>query len=193
MKRISRFCLAAAACTLLAACTSGTYQSDRKPYAGFRWEHISGAGLDFWAQTSDRLRIVTDSSLPGAVLVNGAGLRLDTILRVFQPNGALPDSLIALLRRQPGWDESQTAVLKEITSPWKGRRRYVIVPAGAYGDSIDALMLTTPVSSTCSGWGIGNSGMRYFETFAESPGRILFVNIGQEQPLFDEASIKLQR
>lgn len=193
MKRISRFCLAAAACTLLAACTSGTYQSDRKPYDGFRWEHISGAGLDFWAQTSDRLRIVTDSSLPGAVLVNGAGLRLDTLLRVFQSNGALPDSLIVLLRRQPGWDESQTAGLKEITSPWKGRRRYVIVPAGAYGDSIDAQMMMTPVPSTCSGWGIGNSGMRYFETFAESPGRILFVNIGQEQPIFDEASIKLQR
>lgn len=181
------------ACALLAACTSGTYQSDRKPYDGFRWEHISGAGLDLWAQSSDRLRIVTDNTLPGAVLVNGAGLRLDTILRVFQPNGALPDSLIALLRRQPGWDESQTAVLKEITSPWKGRRRYVIVPAGAYGDSIDAQMMMTPVPSTCSGWGIGNSGMRYFETFAKSPGRILFVNIGQEQPLFDEASIKLQR
>lgn len=129
MKRISRFCLAAAACTLLAACTSGTYQSDRKPYDGFRWGHISGAGLDLWAQTSDRLRIVTDSSLP----------------------------------------------------------------AGAYGDSIDAQMMMTPVPSTCSGWGIGNSGMRYFETFAKSPGRILFVNIGQEQPLFDEASIKLQR
>ncbi len=193
MKRSERLFLFITACALLAACTSGTYQSDRKPYDGFRWEHISGAGLDLWAQSSDRLRIVTDNTLPGAVLVNGAGLRLDTILRVFQPNGALPDSLIALLRRQPGWDESQTAVLKEITSPWKGRRRYVIVPAGAYGDSIDAQMMMTPVPSTCSGWGIGNSGMRYFETFAKSPGRILFVNIGQEQPLFDEASIKLQR
>ena len=164
MKRFVRLFLLITACSFLAACTHGIYHPDRKPYDGFRWEHISGAGL-----------------------------RLDTILRVFQPNGALPDSLIALLRRQPGWDESQTAVLKEITSPWKGRSRYVIVSAGAYGDSIDALMLTTPVSSTCSGWGIGNSGMRYFETFAESPGRILFVNIGQEQPLFDEASIKLQR
>lgn len=193
MKRFVRLFLLITACSLLAACTHGIYHPDRKPYDGFRWEHISGAGLDFWAQSSDRLRIVTDSTLPGAVLVNGAGLRLDTILRVFQPNGALPDSLIALLRRQPGWDEGQTAGLKEITSPWKGRRRYVIVPAGAYGDSIDALMLTTPVPSTCSGWGIGNSGVRYFETFAESPGRILFVNIGQERPLFDEASIKLQR
>ena len=193
MKRSVRLFLFITACALLAACTSGTYQPVRKPYDGFRWEHISGAGLDFWAQASDHLRIVTDSSLPGAVLVNGAGLRLDTLLRVFQSNGASSDSLIALLRRQPGWDESQTAGLKEITSPWKGRRRYVIVPAGAYGDSIDAQMMMTPVPSTCSGWGIGNSGMRYFETFAKSPGRILFVNIGQEQPLFDEASIKLQR
>ncbi len=129
MKRFVRLFLLITACSLLAACTHGIYHPDRKPYDGFRWEHISGAGLDLWAQSSDRLRIVTDSSLP----------------------------------------------------------------AGAYGDSIDAQMMMTPVPSTCSGWGIGNSGMRYFETFAKSPGRILFVNIGQEQPLFDEASIKLQR
>lgn len=132
MKRFVRLFLLITACSFLAACTHGIYHPDRKPYDGFRWEHISGAGLDLWAQSSDRLRIVTDSTLPGAVLVNGAGLRLDTILRVFQPNGALPDSLIALLRRQPGWDESQTAVLKEITSPWKGRRRYVIARRGIW-------------------------------------------------------------
>lgn len=51
------------------ACTRGTYQPDRKPYDGFRWEHIAGAGLDFWAQTNGRLRVVTDSTLPGAVIV----------------------------------------------------------------------------------------------------------------------------
>lgn len=135
---------------------------------------------------------MTDSTLPGAVLVNGAGLKLDTLLRVLESRGITTDSLVALLSRLPGWDANQTARLKEIKSPWKGRRRYVLIPAGVYGDSIGALMRDTPVPSTCSGRGIGNSGMRYFETFAESPGRILFVNIGQERPLFDEASIKLK-
>lgn len=52
-------------------------------------------------------------------------------------------------------------------------------------------MKEEPVPSTCSGWGVGNSGMRYFEVQDSHPDRAVFVEIGQDAPLFDESSICL--
>ena len=48
-----------------------------------------------------------------------------------------------------------------------------------------------PVPSTCNGWGTGNSGMRYFEIYDNAPDKAVFVEIGQDAPLFDENSIEL--
>lgn len=38
---------------------------------------------------------------------------------------------------------------------------------------------------------MGNSGMRYFEIFSDKPNKAVFVEIGQETPMFDEKSIQL--
>ena len=48
-----------------------------------------------------------------------------------------------------------------------------------------------PVPSTCNGWGTGNSGMRYFEIYDNVPDKAVFMEIGQDAPLFDENSIEL--
>lgn len=44
---------------------------------------------------------------------------------------------------------------------------------------------------TCHGWGVGNSGARYFEVFHTHPQKAVFVEVGQDMPLFDEQSIQL--
>lgn len=176
----------------LTGCNHAVYKGEmREPYEGFVWEHVSGAGLDFMAQRNDRLHVATDASLPGAVLMDGDGNRLDTLMRVFRLEHGTVDELPSVLCRQPGWDEKQTCKVKEVKPGCDGRRRYVLLPDGAYADSINMLMENEPVPSTCSGWGIGNSGFRYFEVFSSAPGLVLFVEIGQEMPLFDECSIRL--
>lgn len=174
----------------MAGCSSSTR---RVPYEGFRWEHKSGAGLDFMAQRSSQLRVEIDSGMPGAVLEDSVGNRLDTLLVVFPLENCSITDLLTVLRRQPGWDDSQSCRLMEVDSEWKDRRRYVLVPDGEYADSINHIMLDSPVTSTCSGWGIGNSGMGYFEVFSSCPDKAVFIEIGQELPLIDESSICLIR
>lgn len=58
-------------------------------------------------------------------------------------------------------------------------------------EEIDSLSTLEPIPSTCNGWGIGNSGIHYFEIYDICPNKVLFVKIGQDAPLFDEESIVL--
>jgi hypothetical protein len=46
-----------------------------------------------------------------------------------------------------------------------------------------------PVPSTCTIWGSGNSGIRYFEIHDTNKKVALFIEVGQEAPLFDEQTI----
>ena len=135
----------------------------REAFENFWWEEVSGAGLRFWSQSDGRLQVVADSELPGARL-ECDGVPGQPVLRVLRIDGDGPEALLSQLGRMPGWDASP-----------EFRRR----SAGE------------PVPATCGGWGVGNSGMRYFELHANAPGRALFVEIGQDAPLFDEQSIVL--
>lgn len=50
-------------------------------------------------------------------------------------------------------------------------------------------MQSEPVPAPCNGWGVGNSGKRYFEIHDSNPDKAIFIEIGQDAPLFDENSI----
>lgn len=150
---------------------------------------MSGAGLDFWAQRSNDLHIITDDSLPGAVLVNSEGTRLQTLIQIFELKNNSINDVLPLLASQPGWDTSLPCKFEKIESGKNDVTRYILIPDGMYADSIQSIMLNEPVPSTCSGWGVGNSGMRYFEIHTSHPDQALFIKIGQELTLFDEKTI----
>lgn len=65
----------------------------------------------------------------------------------------------------------------------------MLTPSGEYARKMEQVMKEEPVPSTCNGWGVGNSGMRYFEVHDSHPDKAIFVEIGQDAPLFDENSI----
>lgn len=192
--------LAAAAALLLAACgperqsarTGPAFpeQPSRAAYEGFSWVEVSGAGLRLRAQQNDSLRIVPDETLPGLRMerrdADGPGT---PVVRIFHlPNQKIED-VLDQLRQESGWDEEQTCRFREGKSLRKGVRRYDLVPTDAYAERLAALYPKEPVPSTCNGWGMGNSGTRYFEIHDNRPDRALFLGIGQEAPLFDEQSI----
>ena len=199
-KQIPRSLLAAAALLLLAACGPERHSAEKGPafpeqpsraaYEGFYWEEISGAGLRLWAQQNDNLRIVPDETLPGLRMerrdADGPGT---PVVRIFHlPNQKIED-VLDQLRQESGWDEGETCRFREGKSLRKGVRRYDLVPTDAYAERLAALYPKEPVPTTCNGWGMGNSGTRYFEIHDNRPDRALFLEIGQEAPLFDEQSI----
>lgn len=173
-----------------AACGGGADTTLRAPYEGFEWGTVKGAGLELRAQHNENIRLVADAEVPGIVMVRKGDERPHTLIRVFDlRNGAIED-VVDVLRAEGGWDDSQTCRFEPKKSPRRGVKRYVMVPDGDYARRMEEVMKTEPVPSTCNGWGVGNSGMRWFEVHDDMPGNAIFMEIGQDAPLFDEESVE---
>lgn len=189
-------CLFAIGITILAgACTNSNAKFPDRPTSdpmlGFDWEIVRGAGLKFWSQSNASTRILPDSSIPGAVLESANGKRR-TVMRIFHLPDRKIENIVHILREKGEWNDSVSCAFRQIESPRKGVARYVMVPAGEEAEIIEKEKENEAITSTCCGWGIGNSGMRYFEIHASHPDKAIFIEIGQEMPLFDPESIVLQ-
>lgn len=163
----------------------------RQAYEGFEWKEISGAGLKLMAQRNDDIRLLVDPLLPGVVMVRNGDVAPHALIRIFRLKNKRIDDVIDILSSSADWDKSQTCRFEETASGRSGVRRYVMLPDGDYAEMIDSLKKQEPVPSTCNGWGTGNSGMRYFEIYDNAPDKAVFMEIGQDAPLFDENSIEL--
>ncbi len=162
----------------------------RAAYEGFSWQDVSGSGLRFWAQSNGNIRIETDDNIPGAQIVwfNDSSFSARTVLQLFP----LPDkniqSLTKILAKEPGWKDIDCS-FREIESGRTGVKRYVLEPSGPDAQKFKEQSSKEPIPTTCNGWGMGNSGSRYFEVHENRPDIALFVEIGQDAPLFDEQSL----
>lgn len=176
-----------------------TYRPERAPYDGFVWERLSGAGLVMWAQRSPQTFLQTDASVHGVrlcTLTDNGVSRSEPLVQVFDLKAGQLDSLLPYLLEHPrveslSENDTVTCAFQQVESGRMGVRRYVLVPTGEGADALKKRMENKPVPTTCGGWGMGNSGMRYFEIFSDKPNKAVFVEIGQEAPLFDEKSIQL--
>lgn len=167
----------------------------RAPYAGMKWEKISGAGMEFWAQQSPDLGVGISETLPGAFVErveNGQPVALQRVLQVFSlPNEKIED-LLDVLSADEDWSKTECCAFEAIASNREGVDRYELRPTGKARQAYEERASVEPITETCAGWGMGNSGIRYFEIHRSNPGKALFVEIGQEAPLFDENSIYLK-
>ncbi len=165
--------------------------SDSRPaYDGFEWVDLSGAGLKLRVQQNENIRLMVDPSLPGVVMVRAGDAHPQKEIQLFDLKNNDINEVISTLETMEGWDKEQTCKFKEVPSKRPGVRRYVMVPDGEYATRINEWMQKEPVPVTCNGWGVGNSGNRYFEVHDSRPDKALFVEIGQDAPLFDENSIE---
>lgn len=165
------------------------YIPSRKAYEGFEWKELLGAGLKLWYQANDDIRLIADSSLPGIVVVRNGDSSPHKVIQIFNlPNKSIYD-VIDVLKKSNGWDDTQTCRFKEVESGRNGIRKFFMVPDGDYAKKIESEMKTSPIPATCNGWGVGNSGTRYFELHDTNPEKAIFIEIGQDAPLFDETSI----
>ena len=163
----------------------------RQPYEGFVWDEVRGAGLRLLAQRNGSMRVMADPSLPGMVLVRDGSASPVRLIQVFDIGDGGIGVLTDTLRARGELPAGETCRFRKIDSDRAGVSRYILVPHGDYAAHVDSVSAHGPVPSTCGGWGVGNSGMRYFEIHDSSPSKAVFVEIGQEMPLFDEKSITL--
>ena len=173
---------------------------DRVPYAGFEWELLAGAGIMFWAQQSEHIRIGISETLPGAFverIENGKPVALSVAIQIFDlPDERIEDALATLQNLDTTGELKHCAFVRVDEDPgahnWPTHaRRYRLEPFSEAFDALQREMADGPVTHSCGGWGQANSGIRYFEVQQGRPDKALFIEIGQEAPLFDADGIVL--
>lgn len=164
----------------------------REPYEGFVWEKVSGAGIEFWAQRSDSMQVGISETLPGAFIEkieNGQPVAIEDAIQIFELKNQKIEDVLEFLKGYEAWDENATCEFQKVESGREGVDRYVLKPTGKALEEFEKQSKDEPVLSTCAGFGVGNSGTRYFEIHKSNPNRAIFVEFGQEKPLFDENTI----
>jgi hypothetical protein len=185
---------------LAATSAAAADHPSRPPVKGCKWEKLSDAklGLDAWVQRCDFGFRKIDLFTRGSSLY------------IHYSDGGAPDPLIDVLPLQPG--ETPEAGIKRIFSsrtPAKlakrcvltpyagdtraGATRFTFVPNAAYKKEFDAKADPNEVGDPpCGDWGDAPDGIQYFEVHSGAR-RVLFVRVGQDEPLFDEKTLRLTK
>ena len=170
----------------------------RPPQKGCKWEKVTNAatGFEAWVERCDFGYRKIDLFFKGSSLFSR-----------FSDGGA-PDPLVDVLPLLAG--ETAESGMKRIfashtdkklvkrcvLAPYPGDRRpgatrYTFLPDKAYKKELDAKSDPGDVGDPpCGDWGDAPDGIQYFEV---QPGSrsVLFVRVGQDEPLFDEKTLRL--
>lgn len=165
------------------------------------WERVSDAriGLEAWVQRCDFGSRKIDFLFVGSSLA------------IRYSDGGAPDPLVDVLDLLG--DETPEAGVKRLFAaktpnavasrcvlrPFRGGKtptgvhRYTFVPDAAYSKELAKKADPDEVPEPpCGDWGDAPDGIQYFEAQpASGARRVLFVRVGQDQPLFDEQTLKL--
>ena len=191
--------IAAAAAT---AATAGAAKPSHAPLKGCAWERLAAAavGLDAWAQRCDFGFRKIDFVLAGHALSQrfDAG-KPDPLVEVLDL--AAGESIETGLSRLFGERTDKALAARCVLKPYKyykpapsGVKRYTFVPDPRFQKELERTSSPDEVGDPpCGDWGDAPDGIQYFEVQANSASarRVLFVRVGQEEPLFDEQTLKI--
>jgi hypothetical protein len=185
---------------LAATFAGGIDHPSRPPVKGCKWEKLSDTalGLDAWVQRCDFGFRKIDLFTKGSSLY------------IHYSDGGAPDPLIDVLPLLAG--ETAEAAIKRIfalhtpaklakrcvLAPYSGEKRpgverFTFIPNAAFQKQLDAKADPNEVGDPpCGDWGDAPDGIQYFEAH---PGahKVLFVRVGQDEPLFDEKTLRLTK
>lgn len=172
--------------------TNLNHKPKREAYDGFVWEKVVGAGIEFWAQRSKDLSVGISETLPGAFVekqIDGNPVAVSLVIQVFPLKNQKIEDVFEFIQDDENWKQEEQCVFYEIPSNRKGVKRYELRPSGKALEEYKKLANEEPITHTCAIWGSGNSGIRYFEIHDTNKNKAIFLEVGQEAPLFDEESI----
>jgi hypothetical protein len=173
----------------------------RPAVKGCQWERLADpqVGLEAWVQRCDFGFRKIDLLFAG----NSLAIRYS--------DGGAPEPLVDVHALLPG--ETPEAGVKRVFAantdkdlakrcvmvPYReskspaGAKRYTFVPNAAYARELKAKADPNEVGDPpCGDWGDAPDGIQYFEVWPASKARkVLFVRVGQDEPLFDEKNLRL--
>jgi len=203
--------LAATASTIASPVPAGTGLAaapSRPAEKGCKWEKFSDAklGLDAWVQRCDFGKRKIDFVAVGSSLAQ----------RYSDSTGA-PELVVAVLDLLPAETPEhgiqrlfaarteKKLVAQCALAPFRdagglvgkapaGVKRYTFLPNAALKKTLKAKADPNDVPEpACGAWGDDPDGIQYFESQpASGVQKVLFVRVGQDTPLFDEATLRLR-
>lgn len=173
----------------------------RPPVQGCAWRKLSdrNLGLEAWVQRCDfGFRKIDLFAVKGS-------------LAIHYSDGGGPEPLVDVLDLLP--EEKPEVGIRRLFSartakdlagrcvlaPYRGTKsragvlRFTFVPDAAYQKELDAKADPNEVPEPpCGDWGDAPDGIQYFEAQpASGARRVLFVRVGQDEPLFDEQTLRI--
>jgi hypothetical protein len=186
------------------AASAPTNAPSRPAEKGCSWEKFSDANLhlEAWVQ-----RCSFDSRKIDFVAV-------DHSLAMRYSDGGAPDPVIDVLDLLPGETPEQgiqrlfaartdrKVAARCVLAPYRdentktpaGVQRFTFLPNKAYQKALAAKANSDEVPDPpCGDWGDAPDGIQYFEAQpASGVAKVLFVRVGQDTPLFDDATLRLK-
>ena len=200
MKHILPFLPVAALSALtLSLANAQSPEPSRPVEQGCFWERLEEAGLSAWVQQCDfgnyRVRFRFDQT--NLVQYTSNGSEPSIAVEVLDMNDG-ETAQKAMRRLYDAHTDAQTAsrcAIAPYTSiePPAGVERYQFVADADYAaEPIENEDPNEAAGPLCGDWGSMALGAQYFEVQPQSPARkILFVRVGEYQPLFDEQTLQL--
>ena len=191
------------ACGLIASVTiSAVARADepapsRPPIDKCVWEKLTDktVGLAAWAQRCNfGFRQIHFEFVGNALAIKYSdGGAPDPLVEVFDiKSGETAEAaVLRLLLEKTDKSVSARCVLAPYTEGAvpAGVKRYTFRPDAAYAKELKALANDEGPEPPCGDWGEMPDGIQYFEVPAGR--RVLFVRVGQDEPLFDEQTLRV--
>ena len=178
-------------------CGCSQVKNMREAYPGFVWKDFSGAGLTLKVQENSSIKFASNSdTIYIKKYANNKQPILNPVIRVYTLKNNDINSLLSMLNPKNefnitnSWYKINNCEFIKVKQDNNTFQKYILIPKGKAKIEMDNLSPKEPIPHTCGGYGVGNSGTRYFVTFNNFPQKAVFVEIGQDMPLFDENSIK---
>ncbi len=171
---------------------------------GCTWEKFSDAkvGLDAWVQRCDFGDRKIDFLAVGRSLAqrySDGGGKPDPVIDVFD---LLPaETAENGIRRIFAAHTDKKLAPQCVLAPYKGEgkvlagvKRYTFLPNAALAKALKKHADPNDIPDpACGDWGDAPDGIQYFEAQpASGVAKVLFVRVGQDTPLFDEATLRLR-
>ncbi|WP_256750931.1 hypothetical protein [Mesorhizobium sp. Mes31] len=172
----------------------------RPPVDKCAWERLADKtiGLAAWVQRCDfGFRQIHFEFAGNALAIKYSdGGAADPLVELFdiEPGETAEAALQRLFLEKTDKAVSARCVLAPYTEGTvpSGVKRYTFSPDAAYAKELKALADPNEVPDPpCGDWGEMPDGIQYFEVPAGEVHKVLFVRIGQDEPLFDEQTLRV--
>ena len=175
--------------------------ASRPAVKGCTWERAASqtVGLAAWVQRCDYGNRKIQLLYKGNALVQqySDGGTADAVVEVFDllPSESIESGVLRLYRAHTRADTASRCVVRPYTEgkAAPGSMRYEVVPNAQYARAVKAQANPNEVPEPpCGEWGTSADGVQYFQAWPRSDIRkVLFVRVGQDEPLFDELTLQL--